>query len=329
ALQNRNYLSFARHFWQSWRAARKAFAAHPPDAVLAMGGFTAAPPVLAAKRFGAQTFLHESNTIPGRANRFLARRVDAAFTGFPEAAHRLRARDILVVGTPVRPQFLPTPLPQIPASIYRTSLGLDPARPVVLVTGGSQGASGLNELIIAALPALADRAPHWQWLHLTGVNDAERVRAAYAAHGFKAVVQPFCAEIELAFHAATAVVSRAGASSLAEIAAMKLPALLVPLPTAADNHQFHNARALVATGAARMLEQKDAPPEKTAALLRELMESASARTEMQDALAKWRTPRAAEKIAETILKAVAARREREAAAAAPADCGCDCGHTHQ
>ncbi|MGD0744087.1 MAG: glycosyltransferase, partial [Verrucomicrobiota bacterium] len=85
ALQNRNYLSFARSFWQSWRASRKIFKSHPPHAVLAMGGFTSAPPILAAKLSGAKTFLHESNTIPGRANRFLARFVDEAFVGFPGA----------------------------------------------------------------------------------------------------------------------------------------------------------------------------------------------------------------------------------------------------
>ncbi len=91
-LQNRNYFSFAWSFWKSFRAAQKIFKQHQPDAVLAMGGFTSAPPVLAAKKFGAKTFLHESNTIPGRANRFLARFVDEAFVGFPEAAARLNAR---------------------------------------------------------------------------------------------------------------------------------------------------------------------------------------------------------------------------------------------
>ena len=105
ALQNRNYFSFARSFWQSWRAAKKIFKARPPQAVLAMGGFTSAPPVLAGKSFGAKTFLHESNTIPGRANRFLARFVDEAFVGFPEAAARLKARKVTTTGTPVRPEF--------------------------------------------------------------------------------------------------------------------------------------------------------------------------------------------------------------------------------
>ena len=112
ALQNRNYFSFARSFWQSWRAAKKIFQARPPQAVLAMGGFTSAPPILAGNAFGAKTFLHESNTIPGRANRFLSRFVNEAFVGFPEAGARLKARKITITGTPVRPQFSQSRNPQ-------------------------------------------------------------------------------------------------------------------------------------------------------------------------------------------------------------------------
>ena len=104
-LQNRNYFAFANSFWNSFRASRKYFNQRNPAAVLAMGGFTSAPPVLAARKFGTKTFLHDSNTIPGKANRFLARFVDEAFIGFPEAASRLRAEKISVTGTPVRPQF--------------------------------------------------------------------------------------------------------------------------------------------------------------------------------------------------------------------------------
>jgi UDP-N-acetylglucosamine--N-acetylmuramyl-(pentapeptide) pyrophosphoryl-undecaprenol N-acetylglucosamine transferase len=117
-------------------------------------------------------------------------------------------------------------------------------------------------------------------------------------------VKPFLAEMDLALGAAMAAVSRAGASSLAELAAMRLPSLLVPFPAAAGNHQFFNARAFATTGAARLLEQKDATPEKVAALLRELVENETARTVMQAALAQWHAPRAAEQIAENILSAI-------------------------
>jgi UDP-N-acetylglucosamine--N-acetylmuramyl-(pentapeptide) pyrophosphoryl-undecaprenol N-acetylglucosamine transferase len=351
ALQNRNYLSFARSFWRSWRASRKFFKARPPCAVLAMGGFTSAPPVQAAKKFGAKTFLHESNTIPGRANRFLARFVDEAFIGFPSAAARLRARKVTTTGTPVRPQFRWGEAPDEPgwdgqttakmaredrsssdfaqtsarptkAANCRIALGLEANRPTILVMGGSQGASGINDLVLSALPSLGDRAPAWQWLHLAGSNDVEKVKQAYAARGFKALVKPFLAEMDLVLGAATVAVSRAGASSLAEIAAVRLPSLLVPYPAAADNHQFYNARAFEATGAARLLEQKNATPEKVAALLRELVEDPAARAKIQTALGQWHAPKAAEQIAEIILAAIARQQGQAVAKASKCSCGC-------
>jgi UDP-N-acetylglucosamine--N-acetylmuramyl-(pentapeptide) pyrophosphoryl-undecaprenol N-acetylglucosamine transferase len=343
ALQNRNYFFFARSFWQSWRASKKIFQARPPQAVLAMGGFTSAPPVLAGNAFGAKTFLHESNTIPGRANRFLARFVDEAFVGFPEAGARLKARKITTTGTPVRPQFSSWwgEAPDEPALTLqntaasaredarptriagcRAALWLDPNLPVVLVMGGSQGASGLNEMIMSALPVLAEK--NWQWLHLTGTNDFEKVMQAYAAQKIKAVVKPFLAEMDLALGAATASVSRSGASSLAEIGAMRLPSLLVPYPTAADNHQLINALAFEKSGAARLLEQKSSTPEKVATVLSELIENFEVRDKIQAALAQWQAPKAAEQIAEIILAAIAQPAEAAQSKAKK----CDCGHAH-
>jgi len=292
-LQNRNYFSFAKSFWNSFRSAQNFFHQRRPAAVLAMGGFTSAPPIFAAKLSGAKTFLHESNTIPGRANRLLARFVDTAFIGFPETAARLRAKKTLVTGTPVRPQFQPRD-----AAECRIALGLNPNLPGILVVGGSQGARGLNDLVLSALPLLKNR--NWQFLHLTGPNDFERVNAAYAANGIKAVVKPFLAEMNLALGAATAGISRSGASSLAEMAAMRLPSLLVPLPTAADNHQFFNALAFDKTGAAKLLEQKS-PPEKVADLLAEIIGNEAARQKIQTALTQWHAPGAAAEIAKNIL----------------------------
>ena len=200
------------------------------------------------------------------------------------------------------------------------ALGLDPNRPTILVVGGSQGARGLNEMILSALPLLAAR--DWQWLHLTGANDFEKVKAAYARHRLDAVVKPFLAQMDLALGAATVAVSRSGASSLAEIAAVRLPALLVPYPTAADNHQFYNAQAFEATGAARLLEQKDATPEKAAALLVELVEDAAGAAKIQTALAQWHAPRAAEQIAEIMLAAIARQPGRDKSPGARCSCGC-------
>ena len=309
ALQRGSRLAFFTGFAKSFLASRKHFKTRRPHAALAMGGFTSVPPVLAAKWFcGAKTFLHESNTIPGKANRVLSRFVDCAFVGFPGAVPRLKSRQSVVTGTPVRPQFQPRD-----SAECRRAVGLDPARPVVLVMGGSQGASAVNELLHRALPLIKESVPHWQWLHLTGLNDIEKVRDAYAQAKLTAVVHPFFAQMELALGAADAAVSRAGASSLAEFAATRLPAVIVPLPTAADNHQFFNAQAFEESGAARVLDQRTATSEQLVAQLQELTGNSAVRSPMQAALVRWHTPGAAAEIAETIL-ATAGCPDREMAA---------------
>jgi UDP-N-acetylglucosamine--N-acetylmuramyl-(pentapeptide) pyrophosphoryl-undecaprenol N-acetylglucosamine transferase len=159
-------------------------------------------------------------------------------------------------------------------------------------------------------------------LHLAGPKDVEKMEQAYAKHGFKAVVKPFLAEMDLALGAATIAVSRAGASSLAEIAAVRLPSVLVPYPAAADNHQFFNAQAFEATGAARLLEQKNATSEKVAALLSELIEGPVARAKIQTALAQWHSPKAAEQIAEIMLATIARQPGQAAAPVSKCSCGC-------
>ena len=181
------------------------------------------------------------------------------------------------------------------------ALGLSPSRPLVLVMGGSQGASGINDLLLQALPHLLKAAPDLQFLHLTGANDAPKVQAGYDAHQAKAVVRPFLTEMELALGAANVAVSRAGASSLAELAAMQLPSVLIPYPTAADNHQFHNARAFVETGAALLLEQKSATGEALADRILSLIGNKSAHAEMCRALERWHHANAAELIAERMI----------------------------
>jgi UDP-N-acetylglucosamine--N-acetylmuramyl-(pentapeptide) pyrophosphoryl-undecaprenol N-acetylglucosamine transferase len=299
----RNHLiAFLRGFVQSYRSALAWFSQYPPQAALAMGGFTSAPPILAARRFKAATFLHESNSIPGRANRWLSRIVDGAFIGFPGATQRLHNRSVTVTGTPVRSKFQP----RDPAAC-RAALGLDPTRPMALVMGGSQGARGVNVLVVKSLPQLAQRGPNWQWFHLAGPENPEALRNAYASVGLTATVHSFFVEMELAMGGASACISRAGASSLSEIAAMRLPSVLVPFPAATDDHQFHNAKAFCDSGAARMLDQRAAQPRELVALFAPLMCDEPHRTEMQAALANWHAPRAAEDIAQAIVEAVEKR----------------------
>jgi UDP-N-acetylglucosamine--N-acetylmuramyl-(pentapeptide) pyrophosphoryl-undecaprenol N-acetylglucosamine transferase len=288
--------AFLSGFLASFRASRRAFYRQPLQAVLAMGGFTCAPPLLAARVCRAKCYLHESNTIPGRANRWLSWLVDTAFVGFPEAATRLHARKVLTTGTPVRSQFQPAS-----TSACRRELGLDPDRPVVLVMGGSQGAAAINKLVLDSLPELTRLLPQAQYLHLTGAQAQAHVHQAYANARVPAKVHPFLAEMHLALGAASVAISRSGASSMAELAAMQIPSILIPYPTATDNHQFHNARAFERTGAARMLDQQAASPRVLAEWLRELIELKEGRVLMQSALSRWHHSEAARQIADGIL----------------------------
>ena len=338
-LQNRNYFSFGRSFLRSWLAARDVFRKRKPAAALGMGGFTSAPPIFAARQFGAKTFLHESNTIPGKANRWLSRFVDQCFVGFPQAASRLRTRNVVVTGTPVRPQFQPGD-----AAACRAALGLDPNRPTILVMGGSQGASGINDVIINSLDSLKTRGgvsggahparmerptSELQFFHLAGPGDVEKVRKAYAEKNLRAVVHGFFGEMELALGAATVVVSRSGASSLAELAAVRVPSVLIPFPAATDNHQFFNAKAFQETGAAHLVEQKNATPETIAPVILNLVMDTAVREQMQTALAKWHAPQAAEQIAETMLKLIAHGTEHAGAKPNGAKGDCGCGGEHR
>ncbi|MEP6662249.1 MAG: undecaprenyldiphospho-muramoylpentapeptide beta-N-acetylglucosaminyltransferase [Verrucomicrobiota bacterium] len=294
------FFGFASGFRKSYRAAKTLFAKRAPQAVLAMGGFTSAPPVLAARKFGAKTFLHESNTMPGRANRWLAHFVDEAFVYFHEASGRMSIARSRVTGMPVRSRFNE----KIDPAAARMSLGLDPQKPVLLVMGGSQGASGINNLVMAALPLFSARLPELQIIHLTGATDFEKVKAGYQSQNLKAVVRPFLTEMEFALNAASVAVSRSGASSLAEIAASRLPAILIPYPTATDDHQYYNALAFVETDAAKMLEQSGATAEIFSQAVCDLLQNENERAGLQRALARWHSPNAAAQIAEFILSSL-------------------------
>jgi len=302
--------SFAKGFRQSYREAKRQFALRVPAAVLAMGGFTSVPPVLAGRNFHAVTFLHESNAVPGRANRLLAWFVSQAFISFPYAAKKLRIKNVLATGTPVRRQFV-----RGSGEAARIALGLEPNRETLLIMGGSQGASAINQLLMRCLGDLRRDLPETQFLHLTGTRDFDKVSAVYRDAKAPAVVRPFLTEMELALNAATVAVTRSGASSLAELAAMRLPAILIPYPHAADDHQFHNARAFVETGAARMLGEQRATPENLTRMVFEMITSLAERRRLAAALTQWHRPNAAAEIAEAIMKRISAGSSQPVSAA--------------
>ncbi|MSU40571.1 MAG: UDP-N-acetylglucosamine--N-acetylmuramyl-(pentapeptide) pyrophosphoryl-undecaprenol N-acetylglucosamine transferase [Pedosphaera sp.] len=286
---------FVRGLLHSLRALREIYRQHPPDAVLSMGGFTSAAPVLLGRALGAPVFIHESNTIPGRANRLLAPLADKVFVGFDCARHRFLHTTVETTGTPVRGAFS-----NLDKAASCIRLGLDPHRPVLLIMGGSQGARAINHLALAAVPQWLRAHPSLQFLHLCGDGEDERVRGVYHSHHATAQVHAFYADMPAALGAADVAVGRAGASSLAEIAAARLPALLVPLPTSADDHQRHNAREFAAQGAALVLEQTANPSEVSAAVQRLLASPVPFRL----ALGAMDAPQAASRVAAQILSSI-------------------------
>lgn len=286
-------------FYWHWRASRKTcreyFSRQRPAVVIGSGGFASGPPICEAAALGIPTVLLNPDAVPGRANRFLAGRADLVCVQWAESRARFAGHPACVVtGCPVRGRF---------RSAGRTAglehFGLSADRRTLLVTGASQGATSINGAIIALLDDLS-RLSDWQFLHLAGTADAERTRAAYAARGLPANVLAFTDRMPEAMAAADLIVSRAGASTLAEITAMGKPSVLMPYPYHRDMHQRTNARMLTSRGAACLVEDR-IDPRLTAPALREallgLMGDEGALARMASAARRMGAPDAAERIA--------------------------------
>jgi UDP-N-acetylglucosamine--N-acetylmuramyl-(pentapeptide) pyrophosphoryl-undecaprenol N-acetylglucosamine transferase len=228
-----------------WRATRALLAEERPRLVVGTGGYASGPILLAAHREGIPIALQEQNAYPGVTTRWAARWAAQVHLGFPEAARRLRPgrhTTVLALGNPI----VPPPAAGWSRADARRALGLDPARPVVLVTGGSQGARAINGAVAEALACggFRDAAVLWS------TGEATHTHYAAAHHPPDVQLRPFWDPIATAYAAADLVVARAGAMTVAELAAWGLPSILVPLPTAAADHQTANARAMEAAGAA-------------------------------------------------------------------------------
>jgi UDP-N-acetylglucosamine--N-acetylmuramyl-(pentapeptide) pyrophosphoryl-undecaprenol N-acetylglucosamine transferase len=228
--------------------------ARRPDLVIGVGGYSAGPVVLVAALRGVPTMLLEQNAVPGLTNRLLARKVQAAAVTFDSTRAFFGAK-AFVSGNPVRPEFFATAGPE------RESEGDEHASVAsvtgVLVFGGSQGAHAINVAMVEAASRLAAGGAGLRLVHQTGERDVEMVRAAYRQAGLQADVEPFFYDMGRQLRQADVVVCRAGATTLAEIAAAGAAAILIPLPSATDDHQRKNAEVLQAAGAAELLLQAD------------------------------------------------------------------------
>src|ERR1700724_993080 len=199
---------------------------------------------------GAATFIHESNAIPGKANRFTARMVRAVLLGFKECAQFFPKARTEVTGTPIRNE-----LTQLDRSAARQKLGLRGDLTTLLVMGGSQGASGINQAVIKSLPSLHDIP--LQVIHLAGTRDERLVADNYQREKIPAHVAAFHYAMEEVYSAADFAIARSGAASLAELAAFSLPAILIPYPYAAEDHQTRNAEIFARADAAILLKESE------------------------------------------------------------------------
>jgi UDP-N-acetylglucosamine--N-acetylmuramyl-(pentapeptide) pyrophosphoryl-undecaprenol N-acetylglucosamine transferase len=237
---------------KSFFSARRVIRDFRPDIVVGAGGYVSGPVLLAAAAMKLPTMVMDSNALPGWTNRVLARFVDRAAVSFAEALPHFRGKGVLT-GNPVRSEFF-----EIPAKPH------DAAQMSVLVFGGSQGARAINEAMVAALPKLLPHKDHLQVTHQTGAADQERIQRGYADAGWSANVEvkAYIDDMVTEFNQADLIVSRAGATTTAELVAAGKAAIMIPFPLAADDHQRKNAEALETAGAAKMILQKDLTGER-------------------------------------------------------------------
>jgi len=272
--------------------------ARRPRLVIGVGGYSSGPVVLAAALRGVPTMLLEQNAVPGLTNRLLRPFVRAAAVSF-ESTRRFFGEKAFVSGNPVRPEFL-----QAVEPLRESGANDDASGGGILVFGGSQGAHAINLAMVEAAPQLAAGGHPFRLAHQTGERDVEMVRTAYRQAGLQAEVEPFFFDMGRRLRAADLIVCRAGATTLAEITAAGKPAILIPLPTATDDHQRRNAEALASAGAAEVLRQVDATGAALAQRIGSLMRDDAARQRMAGAARSLARPDAARAIVDRALQLV-------------------------
>ncbi len=268
-----------RALWQAHRLVKQ----FKPDAVIGVGGYASGPVVLMARLRGVRVAICEQNSIPGLTNKILGRVARAVFLSFDESKKFFKPKKIVMSGNPVRrgllQKLIDAPTAPADGAVH------------VLVCGGSQGAVAVNELAAVALAKLA-KETKIAIVHQTGEKDLPVTEKRYADAGVAAECKAFIKDMAAAYQRADIIIGRAGATTVAELAIAGKPAIFIPYPFAADNHQEINAREMAGAGAALMFRQADLTADKLADAVRPLLE-AGKRTEMAAAMKALAKPRAA------------------------------------
>ncbi|MEO6334917.1 MAG: undecaprenyldiphospho-muramoylpentapeptide beta-N-acetylglucosaminyltransferase [Pyrinomonadaceae bacterium] len=267
-----------------------------PDVVVGAGGYVSGPVVMMASLRGIPTMVMDSNALPGFTNRRLAMFVDKAALTFAEALPFFGKKGV-VTGNPVRKEFFEIVEPESSEKVK------------LLIFGGSQGARAINDAMIEALPRIGLGADNLQITHQTGDSEFERIREAYERAGWQAAdVRPYISDMVSEFATSDLIISRAGATTCAELSAAGKASIMIPLPTAADDHQRKNAEAMQKTGASRMILQKDLTGEVLAKEISDLIAQPDTITTMERAAKQMARSDAAEATVDLIESLVRKRR---------------------
>ena len=238
--------------------AFKIFRDYRPDLCFGAGGYVTVPAGLAAKLSGTPLVIHEQNSRAGLSNRFLGKLAQKVLVAFAEAAPAFGSSAVTVTGNPLRPEI---------AALHGLKRDYRDRPLTVAVTGGSQGAAAVNRVVLPALLKLHQGGLDFSVLHQSGAADLDWLQKEYSQAGLKAEVAAYFQDMASFYRRADLLIGRAGAITVSELAAAGLPSILVPLPTAADNHQLDNARHLEQAGAALVFEEKNLSPEILATAL--------------------------------------------------------------
>ncbi len=310
-----------RKAWQSCKGyfqARRAILAFQADAVVGLGGYASALPAVAAWGVEVPSMIMEQNVIPGRTNRHVARFVSEIGVQFSEAAkYFANSRLVKQLGNPLRKKVVLAGK----AATERNTMANATLRnePTVLVVGGSQGARALNELAVKCWPKLKQTIPGVKMLLLSGRADEQRTVEAFAAAGVRGQVIGFTESMEDLYAQADVVLARAGATTLAEIAAFALPSVLVPYPFAADDHQTENAKAFSSRGAGWMMMQKNIEADRVAQRLADAVLQPERRRKMAMAASALAAPNAAATVIDRLMDL--SRQNSAAPSAQPQNAG--------
>lgn len=281
---------------KSFLEARKLLKDFQPDAVVGAGGYVSGPVLLVASLMGYPTMVMDSNALPGFTNRRLARFIDKAALTFDEALPYFGKKGV-VTGNPVRKEFF-----EISPKAVEEKVNL-------LIFGGSQGARAINNAMIEALKNLGDHKDRLAVTHQTGESDFENVLAGYSESGWESAdVRRYIPNMVAEFEKTDLIICRAGATTCAEVAAAGRAAIMVPLPTAADDHQRKNAEALQKAGAVKMILQKDLTGESLAKEIVGLIDSPERISEMAASAKKLARSDAAEVSVDMIEEIIANKR---------------------